>query len=155
MLFTRATEAAEAIRRRRPGPIGAAVVLGSGLGALADRLDEPVAIPYADLPHFPATTVAGHAGRLVLGTVGGMGVAALQGRFHAYEGHDLDAVTFPVRVLQRLGVPALILTASTGGIRDDLGPGSIVCPDRSPEPPRRPTRSGGPTTTASAPGSPT
>lgn len=127
MLYTRAAEAAEAIARRAPGPIGVGVVLGSGLGGLADRLADPVAIPYDEIPHVPTPTVSGHAGRLLVGSIGGMKVAMFQGRLHHYEGHDLDGVTFPVRILQRLGVPRLILTAATGGIRDDLGPGSIVC----------------------------
>ncbi|RUL89796.1 purine-nucleoside phosphorylase [Tautonia sociabilis] len=127
MLYTRASEAANVIAGRAPGPIGAGVVLGSGLGGLADRLSDPVAMPYAELPHFPMTTVAGHPGRLLIGGIGGLRVAMFQGRFHHYEGHDLECVTFPIRVLHRLGVPRVILTAATGGIRDDLGPGSIVC----------------------------
>jgi purine-nucleoside phosphorylase len=127
MLYTRASEAAGVIAGRAPGPIGAGAVLGSGLGGLADRLADPVVIPYGEIPHFPTPTVAGHAGRLLIGSIGGMRVAMFQGRFHPYEGHDLDCVTFPIRVLHRLGVPRVILTAATGGIRDDLGPGSIVC----------------------------
>jgi purine-nucleoside phosphorylase len=85
-----------------------------------------VAIPYERIPHFPRTTVAGHAGRAIVGDLHGSSVLMLQGRFHYYEGHDLDAVTFPVRVLQRLGVGTLILTAATGGIRTDLRPGDLI-----------------------------
>ncbi|QDV37265.1 purine-nucleoside phosphorylase [Tautonia plasticadhaerens] len=127
MLYSKASAAAEAVARRAPGHIDVGAVLGSGLGGLADRLADPVVIPYEEIPHFPAPTVPGHAGRLRIGSIGGSRVAMFQGRFHHYEGHDLDAVTFPIRVLQRLGVPRLVLTAATGGIRDDLGPGSIVC----------------------------
>lgn len=106
-----------------------AVVLGSGLGAFADELADPIELAYGLIPHMPTPTVEGHVGRLVVGKVGPCGtpVAALLGRFHYYEGHDLAAVTFPIRVLHELGVQTLILTAATGGVRDGLGPGSLVC----------------------------
>ncbi len=125
-LYVRAEEAASVIR----GAISAAprvgVVLGSGLNELADRLKDPVGIPYNRLPHFPRTTVAGHLGRALIGHIGDCPVLMLQGRFHHYEGHDLEAVTFPVRVMQRLEVSNLILTAATGGIRLDLRAGDLV-----------------------------
>lgn len=124
--YDRAGEAADWIADRAPGPYEAAIVLGSGLGALADRLAGAIPLPYAEIPHFPTATVVGHAGRLLVGRLAGARVLVFLGRFHAYEGHGLDAVTFPVRVTQRLGVPRLILTAATGGLRSDLGPGSIV-----------------------------
>ncbi|MEO6811757.1 MAG: purine-nucleoside phosphorylase [Isosphaeraceae bacterium] len=106
-----------------------AVVLGSGLGAFADDLADPVVLSYGLIPHMPTPTVEGHPGKLVVGKVGPSAtpVAALLGRFHYYEGHDLTVVTFPIRVLRELGVQTLILTAATGGVRDDLGPGSLVC----------------------------
>jgi purine-nucleoside phosphorylase len=126
-LFTRADEAAAAVRAIIPDLPSTALVLGSGLGSLVDALSDRVAIPYERIPHFPVPTVEGHAGNLVAGSVHGARVLILQGRFHHYEGHDLEAVTFPVRVLQRLGVKTLILTAATGGIRLDLKPGDIVC----------------------------
>jgi purine-nucleoside phosphorylase len=125
-LCARAEEAAAAIRASCIEPPRIAVVLGSGLNELADRLPEPVTIPYERIPHFPRTTVAGHAGRAIAGHLHGSSVIMLQGRFHYYEGHDLEAVTFPVRVLQRLGVGTLILTAATGGIRTDLRPGDLL-----------------------------
>jgi purine-nucleoside phosphorylase len=125
-LFARAEEAAFAIRSAGAEPPHAAVVLGSGLNELADRLPEGVTIPYERIPHFPRTTVAGHQGRVIAGRLHGMPVLMLQGRFHYYEGHDLETVTFPVRVMQRLGVGTLILTAATGGIRGDLRPGDLV-----------------------------
>ncbi len=124
---TRVEEAAEAIRSALGGPTRLAVVLGSGLGPLADRMRDRVVVPYAKIPHFPVPTVAGHPGNLVAGTMGGGRVVALQGRFHYYEGHELDAVTFPVRVLRRLGVETLILTAAAGGIGAGLEPGDLVC----------------------------
>ena len=116
-----------AIREAVADPPSLAVILGSGLGSLAARLDEPVVIPYARIPHFPHPTVAGHQGNLVVGSFGGAPTWILQGRFHAYEGHDLDDVTFPVRVLQRLGVTTLVLTAASGGINTALKPGDLVC----------------------------
>jgi purine-nucleoside phosphorylase len=126
-LFDRAAEAAEAVRAAVGSPPGVAVVLGSGLGLLADRLADRVVLPYAEIPYFPRPTVEGHAGNLVAGSVKGARVIYLQGRFHHYEGHELDAVTFPVRVLHRLGVEALVLTAATGGVAVGLRPGDVVC----------------------------
>jgi purine-nucleoside phosphorylase len=125
-LFARAEEAAAAIRASCPEPPRVGVVLGSGLNDLADRMPDPATIPYESIPHFPRPTVAGHRGKVLVGDLHGVSVLMLQGRFHYYEGHDLEAVTFPVRVLQRLGVGTLILTAATGGIRGDLRPGDLV-----------------------------
>ncbi len=122
-----AAEAANAIRALVPEVPPVAVILGSGLGGLASGLSDAVQVPYARIPHFPATSVIGHAGNLVAGHFDGAGVLILQGRFHYYEGHDLNVVTFPVRVLQFLGVKTLILTAATGGIRAELRPGNLVC----------------------------
>ena len=87
------------------------------MSELADRISEAAAVPYDQIPHFPTTTVAGHEGKVLLGKLGAVPVIMFQGRFHYYEGHDLETVTFPVRVLSRLGVSTLILTAATGGIR--------------------------------------
>jgi purine-nucleoside phosphorylase len=125
-LFARAEEAADAIRAASAEPPRVGVVLGSGLNELADRLPDGVSIPYERIPHFPRTTVAGHQGKVIAGRLHGMPVLMLQGRFHYYEGHDLQTVTFPVRVMQHLGVSTLILTAATGGIRADLRPGDLV-----------------------------
>jgi purine-nucleoside phosphorylase len=104
----------------------AAIVLGSGLNELADRVEGARVIPYGQVPHFPVPKVAGHAGQVLCGKLGGQSVIVFQGRFHYYEGHDLDTVTFPMRVIQELGVKALILTAATGGIREGLRPGSLL-----------------------------
>jgi purine-nucleoside phosphorylase len=125
-LHTRANEAAAAISAFSPEFPKTAVVLGSGLGAFAENLGESQSLGYASIPHFPPPTVAGHRGALVVGTAGSARVAVLQGRFHYYEGHDLESVTFPVRVLRALGVETLILTAATGGIRADLRPGDVM-----------------------------
>jgi purine-nucleoside phosphorylase len=127
--FAKACEAADSIRQQIAEVPEIAIVLGSGLGMMVDQLVDRVVIPYATIPHFPIPSVEGHAGHLVVGRIGRVGtsVLMLQGRFHYYEGHDLDTVTFPVRVLRRLNLRTLILTAATGGIRPDLGPGSVVC----------------------------
>jgi purine-nucleoside phosphorylase len=107
-----------------------AVVLGSGLGDFAGQLGDAVSIPYGDLPNWPAAKVIGHDGRLVVGMLGGKRVAALSGRAHFYEGHDLRTVTFATRVIGRLGVKVLILTNAAGGINDvDLTPGILMIMD--------------------------
>jgi len=102
------------------------VVLGSGLGEFAAQVAEKTVIAYADIPHFKKVSVAGHAGRLVMGRVGGNAVAVLQGRYHYYEGHDIEDVVFPVRVLARLGIKSLLLTNAAGGISPTLLPGDLM-----------------------------
>jgi len=103
-----------------------AVVLGSGLGAFADELDDAVRIPYEELPSFPRSTSIGHAGRLVVGRSGDVAVAAMQGRVHAYEGYTPEEVVFPIRVLSRLGVGTLILTNAAGGVELRYAAGALV-----------------------------
>ena len=122
-------EAAAAVRGRATAIPDVAIVLGSGLGDFANRLADPVAVPYGDLPHWPASKVIGHEGKLVIGTLGSKRVAALSGRAHFYEGHDLRTVTFAARVIARLGVKALILTNAAGGINTDLKPGMLMVMD--------------------------
>jgi purine-nucleoside phosphorylase len=114
------------LRRRFPDPPDVAVVLGSGLGAFADRLDDATAVDYGDIPDFPRTTVIGHKGRLVFGRRGGRSVVAMQGRLHLYEGIPADAVTFGVRTLAALGVPTLVLTTASGGIHRHYAAGDIM-----------------------------
>ena len=101
-------------------------MLGSGLGAFAEALDGASRIPFAEIPHLPASTVAGHAGVLVLGLSGGIPVAVLQGRIHFYEGHSLQDVVFPVRVLGRLGVTTLVLTNAAGAVNRTYAPGDLM-----------------------------
>ncbi|RRA48745.1 purine-nucleoside phosphorylase [Acidipila sp. EB88] len=103
-----------------------AIVLGSGLGAFAERLRNTTILPYAEIPHFPVSGVVGHAGRLVAGELNGVPVLVMQGRVHAYEGHSADAVVFAVRVLAAIGVKVMILTNAAGGIRLDLRQGQLV-----------------------------
>jgi purine-nucleoside phosphorylase len=122
-------EAAEAVRARITTVPDIAIVLGSGLGDFAGTLGDSVSMPYADLPHWPASRVIGHEGRLVVGTVGGRTIAALAGRCHVYEGHDLRTVTFAVRVLGLLGVKTLILTNAAGGINTGFSQGALMVID--------------------------
>jgi purine-nucleoside phosphorylase len=127
-LYERAEHAARFIRSRLSAAADArvALVLGSGLGAFADSLEEAEALDYAEIPGFARPTVEGHAGRLVVGRTGGAAVAAMQGRFHFYEGYALEEVTFPVRALGLLGVKSLILTNAAGGLNNSFEQGSLV-----------------------------
>ncbi len=125
-LYERAEHAARTIRARFDEDVRVALVLGSGLGAFADDLDDAVAIPYEEVPGFARPTVEGHAGRLVLGRVGGVHIAAMQGRFHYYEGYAFDEVLFPVRTLGLFGVRSLILTNAAGGINIELAQGALM-----------------------------
>ncbi len=102
------------------------VVLGSGLGAFVDKMENKTLIPYNDIPHFKKVTVPGHDGKMVLGTVGGVEIVALQGRFHVYEGHELDDVVFPMRVMAKLGIDIVILTNAAGGVNLSYSPGDLV-----------------------------
>src|SRR5947209_6746583 len=103
-----------------------ALVLGSGLGAFADEFSSATAIPYAKIPNFPQSTAIGHAGRLVIGNVGGISVAGMQGRVHLYEGYSAKQVVFPIRVFARMGVKAVILTNAAGGIKREFTQGRLV-----------------------------
>ncbi len=125
-LFEKANAAAEFVGARAPLRPRVGIVLGSGLGAFAGQIEAPVAIPFAEIPHFPQSTVPGHSGRLVIGTIGGVPVAVMQGRVHAYEGYSAEEVTFPVRVLWRMGARALVLTNAAGGINPAFRQGQLV-----------------------------
>jgi len=118
--------AADHLRRRLPRVPETAIVLGSGLGRLASRLESADSMPYAEIPGFPATSVAGHEGRLVAGSLGGTPVLVQSGRFHLYEGHSADTVALPVRVMATLGVRTLILTNAAGGIRRTFARGALM-----------------------------
>jgi purine-nucleoside phosphorylase len=102
------------------------LILGSGLGPLADQITDPVFLPYSEIPHFPISTVAGHAGRLVIGKLGGKQVLAMQGRFHYYEGYTMQQVTFPVRVMKALGIETMIVTNACGGFNPAFEPGTLM-----------------------------
>ena len=129
-----AERAAAAIRGRVQSVHGqerpvAAIILGSGLGGLAKRISDNVAIPFADIPGFPVAKVAGHAGALIAGRLGGRPVLALAGRFHMYEGHDVRLAALPVRVMQALGARTLIVSNAAGGIRRTFRPGDLMLID--------------------------
>ena len=102
------------------------IVLGSGLGAVADTVADTVIVPYAEIPHFPRSTVEGHTGRIVAGLLGGVPVVVLQGRVHVYEGYSSEEVTFPLRVLGALGIRAVVLTCAAGGIAEGCCVGQLV-----------------------------
>ena len=126
LLRQRLLEAANTIREKTGLVPELAVILGSGLGDLADRVEDAVVLPFPSIPHFPTSTVAGHAGALVLGRLGGMPVAVMRGRVHFYEGYTMAEVTFPVRLLKTLGCTTLIVTNASGGIHGGLRAGDIV-----------------------------
>ena len=127
--FDNVQEAAGWVRGRTGAAPDVAIVLGSGLGDFAATLGEATSIAYRDIPHWPASAVVGHAGTLVVGTLGGKRVAALSGRAHFYEGHDLRTVTFATRVIGTLGVKTLVLTNAAGGINLTFKPGTLMLMD--------------------------
>jgi purine-nucleoside phosphorylase len=125
-IYEKASVAAEHIRERIAVTPRVAIVLGSGLGAVADTLERPIFIPYEEIPNFPRSTVEGHSGRLVVGLLAGVPVAVMQGRVHGYEGYSAFEVTFPIRVLGRLGIATAVVTNAAGGIRTALKQGELV-----------------------------
>ena len=125
-LLQKINAAAEFIRSRITTSPEIGLILGSGLGGFADEIEQAVKIDYHDIPHFPVSTVEGHAGKMVIGKLQGKNVIALQGRFHYYEGYSLEQVTFPVRVFKALGVSTMIITNACGGISPHLYPGALM-----------------------------
>src|SRR5205085_3154930 len=126
-LYERATEAARFITAKSPARMPrAAIVLGSGLGGVADAIQEAVEIPYDELPFFMRSTLERQAGKLIVGSLGGVDVVAMKGRFHYYEGYGMEEVTFPIRVFALMGIKTLVLTNAAGGTAAHLGPGSLM-----------------------------
>jgi purine-nucleoside phosphorylase len=125
-LGTRLDEATAVVRDRTALEPTFGAILGSGLGAFADALQDSVAVPFGEIPYFPASTVEGHAGALVVGSIQGVPIAVLKGRVHFYEGRSLEEVVFPVRVLGRLGVRTLCLTNAAGAINPAFQPGELM-----------------------------
>jgi purine-nucleoside phosphorylase len=121
-----ARNAARAVAERLGVTPTVGIILGSGLGGIAQAIERAVRVPYRDIPGFPPSTVVGHAGELVAGMLGGVPIAALSGRFHMYEGHDARLAGFPVRVLHALGVRTLVVSNAAGSARPDLPPGSLM-----------------------------
>ncbi len=126
LTITQIEETTNAIRQNLAQAPVAALILGSGLGALADAVQQAVSIPYAGLPHWPVSTVIGHSGRLVYGHLAGKPILVMQGRAHYYEGYSMDQVTLPVRVFQRLGIQTLIVTNAAGAVNPAFAPGDLM-----------------------------
>lgn len=125
-VYEQAREAANYIKEQGVNEVEVGLILGSGLGELADEITERIVIPYTDIPSFPISTVDGHKGQLVYGVLGGKKVLALQGRFHYYEGYSMDTVTFPVRVMSALDTESLIVTNAAGGVNESFTPGDLM-----------------------------
>ena len=119
-------EASDFIKEKISSTPTIGLILGSGLGVLGDEIDNQITIPYKEIPHFPKSTVAGHKGQLVIGTLEGKQVIAMQGRFHYYEGYSMQQVTFPIRVMKELGIKSIIVTNAAGGINKDFQPGDLM-----------------------------
>lgn len=119
-------QAAEFITKNSKITPKIALVLGSGLGELAEQVTDAVTLPYAEIPNWPVSTIHGHAGRLVLGMLMGVPVMVMQGRAHYYEGYNMDHVTLPIRVMQRLAIGTIILTNAAGAINPDYQPGDVM-----------------------------
>ena len=125
-LYDQIQESVAAIRRTVTQTPQVAVILGTGLGRVGEHLANPQRVPYAAIPHFPVSTVESHKGELVVGALGGKVVAAMEGRFHAYEGYTYQQVTYPVRVLRALGAKVLIVSNACGGMNPDYQPGDLM-----------------------------
>jgi purine-nucleoside phosphorylase len=119
-------EATSAVRTRWTGPAHVGIVLGTGLGGLAEEIEAEASIPYEEIPHFPRSTAESHSGRLVCGRLAGRSVVAMEGRFHIYEGYTPAQVTFPVRVLKELGCSVLIVSNAAGGLNPLHGKGNLI-----------------------------
>ena len=126
-LYQKLRDASQYIQSKTSVKPKVGIVLGSGLGVYVEKVENQVVIPYGEIPHFPQTSVEGHDGRLIIGQAQGVDVAVFQGRFHHYEGHPLEDVVLPVRVLSLLGADYVILTNASGGINETYRPGDLVC----------------------------
>ncbi|MBN1130474.1 MAG: purine-nucleoside phosphorylase [Chitinispirillaceae bacterium] len=126
LLFDMIQEAKAAIEKKAPAAPEVGIILGTGLGKLADAIEKAVVIPYGEIPHFPVSTVEQHAGKLIFGSLSGKKVAAMQGRFHFYEGYSLQQIVFPVQVMKFLGIKTLVVSNASGGLRPLWSPGTIM-----------------------------
>lgn len=126
MVMNKILESSQYIQKQFKVKPKIGIVLGSGLGIYIDQIQNKIIIPYQDIPHFKRTTVEGHEGRLILGEVHGVPVAALQGRMHPYEGHPMEEIVHPIRTLAALGIELLFVTNASGGINSEFGPGDLV-----------------------------
>jgi len=119
-------ETAKYLAERISGNPETAIILGSGLGSLAEQIEEPTIIPYAEIPHFVRSTAAGHKGNFICGKLGGKQVLAMQGRFHYYEGYTMEQVTYPIRVMKLLGIKNLLVSNAAGGINTSFKVGDLM-----------------------------
>ena len=126
MLFEKVSETVGFLKGKTTYRPKVAVILGSGLGDLVDYIEEQVEVDYKDIPNFPVSTVAGHAGKLVFGKIGGVEVVAMKGRFHFYEGYDMKTVTYPVFVFKQFGIEKIIVSNAAGGINRTFDPGTLM-----------------------------
>ena len=124
--YDKVQESAQYVESRCKEKPTIGIILGSGLGSLVDMMEDKVIIPYKDIPGFPQSHVAGHAGNLVIGRIGAQVIAAMQGRFHYYEGFEMKEVTYPVYVMKLLGIESLIVTNACGGINRSFAPGDLM-----------------------------
>ena len=124
--YDKIQDAVASIRARWSGAAEVGVVLGTGLGGLAERISTEATISYEEIPHFARSTVESHAGRLILGTLSGKRVVAMQGRFHFYEGHSVQAIAFPIRVMRALGAKTLVVSNACGGLNPQYSAGDVV-----------------------------
>ena len=125
-LYNKIQESASYIKSKTDVIPSIGLILGSGLGVLADEIENPVKISYNEIPNFPVSTVEGHAGQLVIGNLQGKTVVAMQGRFHYYEGYTMQETTFPVRVMKELGVETIFVTNAAGGANKEFKPGDLM-----------------------------
>lgn len=125
-MFVKIQEASEYIRNFVKFKPQVGIILGTGLGALADAVEDPIAIPYGDIPYFPLSTVKGHKGQFVFGQLDGVNVMVMQGRFHYYEGYSMQEVTFPVRVMRNLGIKNLFISNAAGGLNESFKVGDLM-----------------------------
>lgn len=123
---TKINEACTFIQNKLSAKPAIGLILGSGLGVLGEEIGDRIIISYQDIPHFPESTVAGHKGQMVAGTLEGKQVIAMQGRFHYYEGYSMEQITFPVRVMKQLGIDSIIVTNAAGGINRSFNPGNLM-----------------------------
>lgn len=126
MDYNQIVEAANFLKGKYTKSPRIGLILGSGLGVLADEIENPVKIPYEEIPNFPVSTVEGHAGQLVIGNLSGKEVVVMQGRFHYYEGYPFNQVTFPVKVMKELGVQTVVVTNAAGGVNQSFEPGDLM-----------------------------
>lgn len=126
MLKEQLEETTQFLKDKGIGSVDFGLILGSGLGELAEEIEQAIAIPFSEIPHFSVSTVVGHAGKLVYGILSGKKVIAMQGRFHYYEGHTMQKVTYPVRVMAALGTHSIIVTNAAGGVNVAFTPGNLM-----------------------------